>query len=68
MRHLPNVISALRMAGAIGLLFLAVPTIFRSLIPLAIVAAVATFAAVQAGHFIRLGKMPSDIDKEKRTN
>ena len=35
------------------LLFLAVPTVFWSVIPLAISAAVATFAAVQEGHFIR---------------
>ena len=35
------------------LLFLAVPTLFWSIIPTAIVAGVATFAAVQEGHFIR---------------
>ena len=35
------------------LLFLAVPTMFWSVIPIAIVAAIATFAAVQEGHFIR---------------
>ena len=35
------------------LLFLAVPTMFWSVIPIAIVAAVATFATVQEGHFIR---------------
>ena len=35
------------------LLFLAVPAAFRSVIPVAIVAAVATFAAVEEGHFIR---------------
>jgi len=35
------------------LLFLAVPAAFLSVIPIAIVAAVATFAAVQEGHFIR---------------
>ena len=34
-------------------LFLAAPTVFWSVIPLAIVAAIATFAAVQEGHFIR---------------
>lgn len=33
------------------LLFLAVPTMFWSVIPIAIVAAIATFAAVQEGHF-----------------
>ena len=35
------------------LLFLAVPAMFRSVIPIAVVAAIATFAAVQEGHFIR---------------
>ena len=35
------------------LLFLTVPAMFWSVIPIAIVAAVATFAAVQEGHFIR---------------
>ena len=35
------------------LLFMAVPTVFRSVIPVAVVAAMATFAAVQEGHFIR---------------
>jgi CDP-diacylglycerol--glycerol-3-phosphate 3-phosphatidyltransferase len=35
------------------LLFLTVPTICWSSIPIAIVAAVATFAAIQEGHFIR---------------
>ncbi len=35
------------------LLFLTVPTLFRSMIPISIVAALATFAAVQEGHFIR---------------
>ena len=35
------------------LLFLAAPAMFRSVIPIAIVAAIATFAAVQEGHFIR---------------
>ena len=38
------------------LLFLTIPAVFRSVIPLAIVAAIATFAAVQEGHFIRTGK------------
>ena len=33
------------------LLFLTVPTMFWSVIPVAIVAAIATFAAVQEGHF-----------------
>ncbi len=35
------------------LLFLAVPTMFYSVIPIAIVAVIATYAAVQEGHFIR---------------
>ena len=39
------------------LLFLAVPTLFWTMIPVAVVAAVATFAAIQEGHFIRLKKI-----------
>ena len=35
------------------MLFLTVPTMFWSMIPISIVAALATFAAVQEGHFIR---------------
>ena len=35
------------------LLFLTVPTMFWSMIPISIVAAISTFAAVQEGHFIR---------------
>ena len=35
------------------LLFIAVPMTFWSIVPIAIVASVATFAAVQEGHFIR---------------
>ncbi len=35
------------------LLFLTVPGMFRSMIPISIVAALATFAALQEGHFIR---------------
>ena len=38
------------------LLFLAAPTMFWSVIPIAIVAAIASFAAVQEGHFIRTKK------------
>ena len=94
MKLLPNVISALRIAGSFGLLFcdvdgvivfikmvnqvsalavfkrfcfphtwankltgfllfLTVPTMFRSMIPISIVVALATFAAVQEGHLIR---------------
>ena len=37
------------------LLFLFVPTMFWSIVPLAFVAGVATFAAIQEGHFIRTG-------------
>ena len=40
------------------LLFIAVPVIFRSIVPIAIVAGVATFAAIQEGHFIRTRKKP----------
>ena len=39
------------------LLFLAVPTVFWSIVPLAVVAGIATFAAVQEGHFIRTGRV-----------
>ena len=46
MKHLPNVLSILRIAGSIGLLF-------WSVIPIAVVATLATFAAVQEGHYIR---------------
>ena len=53
MKHLPNVLSILRIAGSIGLLFLTVPTLFWSVIPIAVVATLATFAAVQEGHYIR---------------
>ena len=35
------------------LLFLTVPTMFRSMIPISIVAALASFAALQEGHLIR---------------
>ena len=35
------------------LLFLTVPTFFRTMIPASVVAAVATFSAIQEGHFIR---------------
>ena len=36
------------------LLFISVPLTFWSVVPIAIVAGVATFAAVQEGHFIRI--------------
>lgn len=39
------------------LLFLAAPILFWSIVPIAIVAGVATFAAVQEGHFIRTGRV-----------
>ena len=35
------------------LLFLAVPAVFWTVIPIALVAAIATFAAIQEGHYIR---------------
>ena len=38
------------------LLFLTVPTVFWSIVPVAIVAGVATIASVQEGHFIRTRK------------
>ena len=39
------------------LLFLSVPAMFWSIVPIAFVAGVATFAAVQEGHFIRTGRV-----------
>ena len=39
------------------LLFLTVPTVFLSIVPIAIVAGIATFASVQEGHFIRTGRV-----------
>ena len=38
------------------LLFVTVPMVFWSIVPIAIVSGVATFAAVQEGHFIRTGR------------
>ena len=38
------------------LLFVTAPMVFWSIVPIAIVAGVATFAAVQEGHFIRTGR------------
>ena len=38
------------------LLFIAVPMVFWSIVPITFVAGVATFAAVQEGHFIRTGR------------
>ena len=46
------------------LLFLTVPIFFRTMIPVAVVAAVATFAAIQEGHSIRTGKTP-DFKEER---
>ena len=40
------------------LLFVAVPMVFRSIVPFAIVAGVATFAAIQEGRFIRKKERP----------
>ena len=45
------------------LLFLAVPAVFRTVIPIAIVAAIATFAAVQEGHYIRAEKVTKSDQK-----
>ena len=39
------------------LLFIAVPMTFYSVIPIAIVASVATFAAIREGHYIRTNKI-----------
>ncbi len=39
------------------LLFIAVPMTFWSIIPIAIVASIATFAAIQEGHYIRTNKI-----------
>ena len=72
--RVPNIISALRILGAIVfkrfsfphtmankmtglLLFLTVPTVFWSIVPFAVVAGIAAFAAIQEGHFIRTGKV-----------
>ena len=41
------------------LLFIAVPMVFWSIVPIAFVAGVATFAAIQEGHFIRTRKPAS---------
>ena len=38
------------------LLFIAMPMVFWSIVPIAIVAVIATFAAIQEGHFIRTWK------------
>ena len=39
------------------LLFLFIPTVFWSIVPIVFVAGAATFAAVQEGHFIRTGRV-----------
>ena len=39
------------------LLFIAVPLMFWSIVPIAIVAGIATFAAIQEGHFIRTDRI-----------
>ena len=44
------------------LLFIAVPMVFWSIVPIAIVAGAATFAAVQEGHFIRTSEARSESD------
>lgn len=47
------------------LLFLTVPAVSWSLIPVSIVAAIATFAAVQEGHFIRTEQVFIQVPVEK---
>ena len=42
------------------LLFIAVPMTFSSIIPITIVAAIATFAAIHEGHFIRTKGYPAN--------
>ena len=59
---MPRIISVLRIAGSIDLLFCDVACCAVRLLPLleipiAIVAAIATFAAVQEGHYIRTRKV-----------
>ena len=46
------------------LLFIAVPMVFRSIVPIAIATGVATFAAIQEGHFRYTGKdgLPTNRD------
>jgi len=45
------------------LLFLTVPTMFWSVVPIAIVSGVATFAAIEEGHFIRTRKVWTSAPK-----
>jgi CDP-diacylglycerol--glycerol-3-phosphate 3-phosphatidyltransferase len=45
------------------LLFLAAPAVFWSVIPIAIVASIATFAAVQEGHLIRTRHFSAPLRK-----
>jgi CDP-diacylglycerol--glycerol-3-phosphate 3-phosphatidyltransferase len=47
------------------LLFLAVPTVFCTVTPISVVAAIATFAAVQEGHFIRTEQVFIQVPVEK---
>ena len=47
------------------LLFLSVPSAFWSVVPIAIVAGVATFAAIQEGHFIRLRLLPATSPRSR---
>ena len=53
MKQLPNIITLLRIAGSLGLLLIAVPMTVWSIIPIAIVAAIATLAAIHEGYVIR---------------
>lgn len=48
------------------LLFLAVPMLFRSIIPIAFVTVIATFAAVQEGHFIRTGQVEQILGRHRQ--
>ena len=50
------------------LLFIAVPTVFWSFVPIAIVAGIATFAAIQEGHYIHhayTGRKMQSVDNER---
>ena len=48
------------------LLFLAVPMLFRSITPIAFVTVIATFAAVQEGHFIRTGQVEQILGRHRQ--
>ena len=48
------------------LLFLAVPMLFRSITPIAFVTVIATFAAVQEGHFIMTGQVEQILGRHRQ--